>query len=1176
MLPTSPEAAMLGKFGEIPIGYYTGTADVSIPLYTIKEAGVEIPIVLRYHGSGIKVEDEASNVGLGWSVEPGGSIIQIVNGLPEGASSNGVSDNLPVIDRTGYDYMVGHGISGMYFQRHSNGTSCWDCGNQDSGYGDSRATLDALSRGFGQPDIYQYSFPGFSGKFFINPATQLPVLLDKKSEITFIYNDPTLIIAKTLDGNKFYFDVLETTKGQTEAEYTGKTFKLSKIELNTGKVISFNYQDGFYQWFMYNETFHTDLPWGYDDGGTTVVTPHSDFAAHYIKMLTSIVSDKVIINFNLEDRQDLYTPNPQNINGAKRIASIDMIDPLLNQKIKSYNFSYDYFTSDNSTIGGNYLTRNVSNMQPYLNALTKRLKLLSVREIGYNRSQQPVINQPYSFSYNESVSLPYKTSFARDYWGFYNGLNNQKLIPDLSFFYYSDDVDYQTMPANLTHFINGANRAPDSTKMQAWVLKRVTYPTGGYSEFDYQSHNFGNHIYPDVERINAASRHVTLSDHNTATDNKSFTFSLVQTQSITFYNTIGRGTQNFSFYDLEPSTITLTKTLSGNTTIIKAWQMFVNDKTEFNTNNGFFERDESITIPYEAGAQYTVTTSLPDELGQQVNINTAQVSCQFSYYSPSGNYTSSYGGGLRISGIRNYDISGNIATRKSIKYVNTDHTTSGLLMSPMKPIYYRDLEGVKYRDDLNYDYSNVRAWFVSSESAVPYSDAAGGNIVGYSRVEETELASNGMVNGKKVYYYNNFESDSHPNVPDNPNLLNGTIKREEIFSNNSAIPQSATDYTYKTLEMASFSGVKIYNAYYGDEPHCGHGYLDGIFAGISKWQLCYYGINSYWYVLDSTKTTESFNGQLLSKKKVYNYNGIGQVIKEITTDSRNHTLTNNYIYPFDIPSYDLTPIQHLLMTKNLYNNLIEQENTDNTTSVSHARITYDNINNQLVRTKIEQAHNGNPFVTEVTFDSYGSFKAPLQVTEHGSRSSAFLWDDKYSSIIAEGTNTTAQDMAYSSFEIGQSGNWSIGSVARNTYGYSGGQSYNLLNGAVSISGLNSSYTYTVSYWTKNTMPFTIAGTISGYPRAEAVVSGWTHFVHRIAGVGSISINGSGDIDDLRLYPTNAQMTTYTYEPLVGMTSSTDNKGMTTTYEYDSFQRLLNVKDKDGNIVKHNDYHYQNQ
>lgn len=36
------------------------------------------------------------------------------------------------------------------------------------------------------------------------------------------------------------------------------------------------------------------------------------------------------------------------------------------------------------------------------------------------------------------------------------------------------------------------------------------------------------------------------------------------------------------------------------------------------------------------------------------------------------------------------------------------------------------------------------------------------------------------------------------------------------------------------------------------------------------------------------------------------------------------------------------------------------------------------------------------------------------------------------------------------------------------------------------------------------------------------------------------------------------------------------RGQTTTYEYDSFQRLKYVRDSKGNIIKQTDYHYQNQ
>ncbi len=56
----------------------------------------------------------------------------------------------------------------------------------------------------------------------------------------------------------------------------------------------------------------------------------------------------------------------------------------------------------------------------------------------------------------------------------------------------------------------------------------------------------------------------------------------------------------------------------------------------------------------------------------------------------------------------------------------------------------------------------------------------------------------------------------------------------------------------------------------------------------------------------------------------------------------------------------------------------------------------------------------------------------------------------------------------------------------------------------------------------------------------------------------------------------AMITTYTYKPLVGVTSETDYKGDTRTYEYDPFGRLIQVKDKEGNSLTENEYHYRTQ
>ena len=72
-------------------------------------------------------------------------------------------------------------------------------------------------------------------------------------------------------------------------------------------------------------------------------------------------------------------------------------------------------------------------------------------------------------------------------------------------------------------------------------------------------------------------------------------------------------------------------------------------------------------------------------------------------------------------------------------------------------------------------------------------------------------------------------------------------------------------------------------------------------------------------------------------------------------------------------------------------------------------------------------------------------------------------------------------------------------------------------------------------------------------------------------------DGGGDIliDEVRLYPQFAKMTTYTFEPGIGMTSSCNERNQVTTYEYDELNRLRIVRDHAGNIVKTIEYNYKN-
>ncbi|UZJ63161.1 hypothetical protein OKW96_11585 [Sphingobacterium sp. KU25419] len=53
-------------------------------------------------------------------------------------------------------------------------------------------------------------------------------------------------------------------------------------------------------------------------------------------------------------------------------------------------------------------------------------------------------------------------------------------------------------------------------------------------------------------------------------------------------------------------------------------------------------------------------------------------------------------------------------------------------------------------------------------------------------------------------------------------------------------------------------------------------------------------------------------------------------------------------------------------------------------------------------------------------------------------------------------------------------------------------------------------------------------------------------------------------DEIRIYPDNAQITTYTYDPKIGMTSKTDARGQTEYYEYDAMKRLIRILDMNKN------------
>src|SRR5687767_13240499 len=74
IIPPAPNAAELGKYGTYPVGTLTGIPEISIPLYEIQSGNLKLPISISYHASGVQVNQKSTDLGLGWSLNAGGTI----------------------------------------------------------------------------------------------------------------------------------------------------------------------------------------------------------------------------------------------------------------------------------------------------------------------------------------------------------------------------------------------------------------------------------------------------------------------------------------------------------------------------------------------------------------------------------------------------------------------------------------------------------------------------------------------------------------------------------------------------------------------------------------------------------------------------------------------------------------------------------------------------------------------------------------------------------------------------------------------------------------------------------------------------------------------------------------------------------------------------------------------
>ena len=142
-------------------------------------------------------------------------------------------------------------------------------------------------------------------------------------------------------------------------------------------------------------------------------------------------------------------------------------------------------------------------------------------------------------------------------------------------------------------------------------------------------------------------------------------------------------------------------------------------------------------------------------------------------------------------------------------------------------------------------------------------------------------------------------------------------------------------------------------------------------------------------------------------------------------------------------------------------------------------------------------------------------------------------------------------------------------------GIAGQNSYTLTSGSLSVTNLSAAKQYIVSYWIHSGSISVSTNTGSATGISGTSINGWTYYEHLLpASSTQVTLtSGSANIDELRLFPKDALMTTYTYNPLVGITSQCTPDNKFAFYEYDGLTRLVNIKDQYGNILKNYKYNY---
>ena len=1089
IVPPSPNASAFHVYGNTQVNYYTGSPNISIPIHTVKEGDLTLPIYLKYTGgNGIKVEETASWVGLGWTLNTGGAISRTIRGLPDDTLYQGF---LYLNELPNYDDFT------------------------------TRALIES-NKIDTEPDNFMYTYPGGFGSFSYDISNnfqskpkddvlishtlgvEAPPSIPNSNQLVFSHSILNFKLKDTY-GNLFTFSDKERSYSRPllaeilhKSSYPSSWY-LSKIQnFNKTREINLSYESFYYSLVRKNFSFSPNYANEHETLNKT------DYLGKRLQNIT-FSQGKVEFIASVNNRKDL-SDNKY----LEKILVKDRFDNL----IKEVRFFYKYMSPDG------LLDINAPTTEYDESDL--RLVLVKIQEFDNNGKAKP----SYRFGYYNAHYLPNKNSKSVDHWGYYNGAYNTRLEPKQYITYF----DQFSTNSWKTFYSGSADRNSNSVYGKSGILKTIEYPTGGSVNFEYEPHTV---VSDEISGVLNSSNIVLSKNGSQSTNYQDFKINLYSNTLPLSAIRLGQGPfVNPTNCDIQ---IHVKKLASGE------------KKSILIPNQVGGVRPTQIEEIFFGSGDYRAWFTLESNRIKCPNTNTAIVSLEWDNEESNINKQV---GGVRIKTIKSYDKLNALTSSSFYEYNDSLGNSSGALVTI--PVYYGITMTLSGNNLVPLHYKKFL------KSMLPLLSTQGSNV-GYGKVTIKKMNSlNLSKNGKSEYYYTT--SKNYPDTFNGINPLTGdnlfTIYSGKKFRAYPIVETDSKDFIrglltkevhYKGNE-SSFSKVYKKNIVYDINRYTPIGVTPNYPLFMTKgmryngddasFKALYYDLYSGYGLVSSIEETHYYkNDSIKSITKntfLKNDDFITQYnipIEKQRIDSKGEKLLTKNYYPNDVngvsslggdplntteelPAINKLKDQHRIaepIQVDVYKDLDKDGVFENSELLSRQRTNYKIWPSGIVLPKdIEDLkgtyNSSNNLQERITYHDYDDYGNPLEVSKADGTHIVYIWGYKHTQPIAKIENATYAQ---------------------------------------------------VSSWVANLQVLSNADT--------------DHC--RLSTCKEQKLRNA--LTSLRTNLPNALVTTYTYDPLIGVTSITDPRGDTVYYEYDDFNRLKHVKDKDGHILSKNEYNYKN-